>query len=131
MHVHVCVCVCMCVRLSLVHQPTFQVDGSLSGESWVPAPLLAGGPARLTPPGLRKRPTAAAGPHVCLSRLPPALALLTLITPSRQNSQVASLGGGGTSPRTPSCSFPQWISRATMKQKLVPSPFFTQPGVRG
>lgn len=36
-----------------------------------------------------------------------------------------------TSPQSSGCSSPQWISRATMKQKLVPSPFFTQPGVRG
>lgn len=56
MHVRMCVCVCMSVRLSLVHQPTFQVDESLSGESWVPAQLLAGGSAQLTPPSLRKPP---------------------------------------------------------------------------
>lgn len=102
MHVHMCVCVCMCVRLSLVYQPTFQVDESLSGKL-DPVTAFGWGPSTVDSSELEEAPpsTAAAGPHVCLSGLPPAQALLTLITPSQRNSQVASLGGGGTSPPDP------------------------------
>lgn len=92
-------------------------------------------PAVLAPPRLRKPPhrlgTLRLG-AVSVRGLPPALgpadfnySLLGWIhrwLPGRRRLLL---------PTPPGCSFPQWISRATMKQKLVASPFFTQPGVRG
>lgn len=127
---YVCVCDCQCFPGWQGQQEL--VRGRQWSEGWQGWLLQGWGNPPPSPP--LPSITAAGG---CVCPRPTLLpwALLTLITPF-----LAELTGGFPGrrrlplpniPLPPCCSFPQWISRATMKQKLVASPFFTQPGVRG
>lgn len=131
--VHLCVCVCARMWLSLVCSPLAGMTRSCQGKAVVRLQIWQGaGRVDSSRWGKAPHPSNPAAGGCLSAAYPPALgpADFNYSLPGRTHRWLP-WEEAFTSPQTPGCSFPQWISRATMKQKLVASPFFTQPGVRG